>query len=216
MTAADAGRPARRAAAAPLPELVVPDQPAWRAWLAEHHLGSPGVRLVLAKKGTVDPTSLVYAQALDEALCHGWIDGQVNRRDEVTYLQRYTPRRPRSIWSKRNVGHVARLTGAGLMRPQGVAEVQRAQADGRWDAAYAGPATMALPDDLVEAVAADPAAAATCAGLTSQNRYAMAFRLGGIRGAGTRERRIAEYVAMLARGETLHPQRAGPRKLPPP
>ncbi len=197
-----------RARAAPLPQLTVPDQRAWREWLAAHHLESPGVLLVLAKKGTTDPTSLVYAQALDEALCHGWIDGQVNRRDEATYLQRYTPRRPRSLWSRRNVGHVARLTEAGLMTPAGIAEVQRAQADGRWAAAYDGPATMTVPDDLAAAIAADPAAAAAFAGLSSQNRYGMAFRLAGIRRPGTREQRVREYVAMLARGETLYPQGA--------
>ena len=190
----------------PLPELTVPDQPAWRAWLAANHLSSPGVLLVLAKKGTSEPTSLVYAEALDEALCHGWIDGQVSRRDEATFRQRYTPRRPRSRWSLRNVGNVERLTAAGLMTPAGTAEVERARADGRWDAAYAGPATMQVPPDLAEAIAADPAAAATFAGLTSQNRYAMAFRLGGITRAATREQRVREYVAMLARGETLHPQ----------
>lgn len=211
-----AGESDGRARAAPLPELVVPDRSAWREWLAAHHLGSPGVRLVMAKKGTVEPTRLVYAEALDEALCHGWIDGRVDRRDGSTYLQRYTPRRPRSIWSQRNVGHVTRLTEAGQMRPNGVAEVERARADGRWDAAYAGPATMAVPDDLAAAIAADPAAAATFAGLTSQNRYAMAFRLGNIRRARTRDRRVEEYVAMLARGETLYPQRGGPRKGSPP
>ena len=199
----------------PLPELLVPDRSAWRDWLGEHHLESPGVRLVLAKKGTTEPTSLAYDEALDEALCHGWIDGQVDRRDEATYLQRYTPRRPRSMWSRRNVGHIARLTEAGLMRPHGVAEVERARADGRWDAAYAGPATMTVPEDLLGAIAADPGAAAAFESLTSQNRYAMAFRLGGIKGAATRERRIREFVEMLARGETLHPQGAGHRKRPP-
>jgi len=199
-----------------LPELVVPDRAAWRQWLRAHHLESPGVRLVLAKKGTTEPTCLVYAEALDEALCDGWIDGQTNRRDEATFLVRFTPRRTRSIWSRRNVAYVARLTEAGLMRPRGVAEVERAQADGRWAAAYDGPATMAVPDDLAAAIAADPAAAAAFAGLTSQNRYAMAFRLGGIKGAGTRERRVREYVAMLARGETLHPQRGASRTRPAP
>lgn len=198
-------------ATAELHELLVPDRDAWRAWLGEHHVGSPGVRLVLARGGTTEPTRLVYAEALDEALCQGWIDGRRDRRDEATFLQRYTPRRPRSIWSRRNVDHVARLTGAGLMRPGGVAEVERAQADGRWAAAYDGPATMAVPDDLAAAIADDPAAAVTFEGLTSQNRYAMAFRLGSLKGAGTRERRVREYVAMLARGETLHPQRDGPR-----
>jgi len=205
-----------KAPAAPLPELTVADQPVWRDWLTAHHLESPGVFLVLARKGVTEPKSLVDTQALDEALCHGWIDGQVNRRDAGTFLQRYTPRRPRSMWSRRNVGYVARLTEAGLMRPNGVAEVERAQADGRWDAAYDGPATMAVPDDLLVAIAAEPAAAAMLAGLSSRNRCAMAFRLGAIKGADTRQRRVREYVAMLARGETLYPQSPGPRKPPPP
>lgn len=132
---------------------------------------------------------------------------ELNRRDAGTSRQRYTPRRPRSIWSLRNVGHVARLTEAALMTPAGVAEVERARSDGRWAAAYAGPATMTMPDDLVAAIRADPAALAMFETLTSQNRYAMAFRLGGIKSADTRSRRVEHYVAMLARWEVLYPQR---------
>jgi len=199
-----------RAVGPALAELIVGERQQWRTWLTGHHRESPGVLLVLAKKGTTEPTSLVYDEALDEALCVGWIDGQVNRRDAGTYRQRYTPRRPHSIWSLRNVGHVARLTEAGLMTPAGVAEVERARSDGRWAAAYAGPATMTMPDDLVAAIRADPAALAMFETLTSQNRYAMAFRLGGIKSADTRGRRVEQYVAMLARGEALHPQRPRP------
>src|SRR6476659_1887448 len=124
-----------------LAELIVPDTAAWRAWLEAHHADSPGVRLVLAKKGTTEPTSLSYDQALDEALCYGWIDGQVKRRDEGTYYQRFTPRRARSPWSKRNVGIAGRLDEEGRMHAAGQAEIERAQADGRWEAAYAGAAT---------------------------------------------------------------------------
>ena len=188
------------------PELLVPDAAAWRAWLDEHHGDPTGVRLVLAKKGTTEPTSLSYAQALEEALCHGWIDGQSRRRDEATFWQRFTPRRPRSIWSKRNVASAERLMAEGRMHPAGVAAVEAAKADGRWEAAYAGPATIEVPPDLAAALAAEPAAQQMFGRLTSQNRYAILFRLGNAKRAGTRERRIAQFVAMLARGETIYPQ----------
>jgi uncharacterized protein YdeI (YjbR/CyaY-like superfamily) len=117
---------------ADLPELTVADVAAWRSWLAAHHDRPDGVWLVLAKKGTLEPTSLTYLDALDEAVAHGWIDGQNRRRDERTYLQRFTPRRARSNWSQTNVRRVERLTAAGRMHPAGVAEVDRAKADGRW------------------------------------------------------------------------------------
>lgn len=193
------------------PELVVPDAAAWRDWLRANHADPTGVWLALAKKAAFShpepPTTLTYAQALDEALCHGWIDGQARRRDELTTFQRFTPRRARSPWSARNVGYVARLVEEGRMQPAGLAEVERAKADGRWDVAYAGPATAVVPDDLAAAIAADPAAAAMFGRLTSQNRYAMTHRLGQLKRAETRERRIGEYVAMLARGETIYPQK---------
>jgi len=124
-----------------LPELILDDAAAWRAWLREHHASQPGAWLVLAKKGTTEPTSLNYDQALEEALCHGWIDGQARRKDEATYLQRFTPRRKKSSWSKRNVGIVTQLTSEGRMHPAGLAEVERAKVDGRWDAAYGGRAS---------------------------------------------------------------------------
>jgi uncharacterized protein YdeI (YjbR/CyaY-like superfamily) len=114
------------------PELILPDAAAWRAWLGEHHREEAGVWLVLAKKGTVEPTSLTYDEALEEALCHGWIDGQVRRRDEATYRQRFTRRRERSSWSKRNVEIVERLMTEGRMDPAGIAEVERAKASGCW------------------------------------------------------------------------------------
>jgi len=118
--------------AAELPELTVPDVAAWEDWLGRHHTQDTGVRLVLAKKGTTEPTSLRYDDALEVALCYGWIDGQVKRRDATTYWQRFTPRRSRSMWSQRNVTIVARLTAEGRMQPPGLAEVERAKADGRW------------------------------------------------------------------------------------
>jgi uncharacterized protein YdeI (YjbR/CyaY-like superfamily) len=165
--------------------------------------------LVLAKKGTVEPTSLSYDQALDEALCHGWIDGQVRRLDEHTYRQRFTPRRARSPWSRRNVQMVDRLFAEGRMKPAGIAAVERAKTDGRWDAAYAGQASMEVPPDLEEALAAEPRAMAMFEVLTSQNRYAVLYRIESAKRADTRARRIDQFVAMLARGETVHSQRRG-------
>ena len=194
-----------------LPELILADAAAWHDWLAEHHVDQAGVWLVLARKGTTRPTSLSYDQALDEALCHGWIDGQVRRRDEATYRQRFTPRRARSPWSKRNVGLAERLLAEGRMHPAGVAEMERAKADGRWDAAYAGPAGIEVPADLASALAAEPKAQAMFEILTSQNRYAVLHRIGAVKGAATRARRIERFVAMLARGETVYPQK---RSLP--
>jgi uncharacterized protein YdeI (YjbR/CyaY-like superfamily) len=189
-----------------LPELIVSDASAWLEWLGENHADPAGVWLVLAKKGTEEPTSLTYDQALEEALCHGWIDGQARRRDEGTYRQRFTPRRKRSAWSKRNTGLAERLRAEGRMHPAGQAEVERAKADGRWEAAYAGPATIEVPPDLTEALAAEPKAQAMFETLNSQNRYAILYRIATAKRADTRARRIGEFVAMLARGETVHPQ----------
>ncbi|NPC98225.1 YdeI family protein [Nocardioides sp. zg-DK7169] len=194
---------------ADLKELLVPDAAAWRAWLAEHHASSPGVWLVLTKKGGT-ATALTRAAALDDALCFGWIDGQARRRDEATSYQRMTPRTPRSRWSQVNVELVARLEAEGRMMPAGRAAVEAARADGRWEAAYAPPSTAEVPEDLAAAIAADPAAQAMYDVLTKTNRYALIHRLGAIKRAETRERRIAEFVAMLARHETLHPQKARP------
>ena len=193
--------------AAQLPELILADAAAWRVWLAEHHEASAGVWLVLAKKGITEPTSLTYDQALDEALCYGWIDGQVQRRDETTYRQRFTHRRSRSSWSKRNVGIVERLRLEGRMHPAGVAEVERAKADGRWEAAYAGSASIEVPPDLAAALAAEPRARAMFEILTAQNRYAVLYRIENAKRAETRSRRIEQFVAMLARGETVYPQK---------
>ena len=190
-----------------LPELLVPDAEAWRSWLDAHHQESTGVWLVLAKKSTVVPTSVTYDQALDEALCFGWIDGTLGRRDEATYRQRFTPRRTRSPWSKSNVGLIERLEGAGRLRPAGTAAVEAAKADGRWELAYAGQAAMEVPSDLTEALASDPAARAMFDILTKANRYAVLYRIETAKRPETRARKIDELVAMLARGETLHPQK---------
>jgi uncharacterized protein YdeI (YjbR/CyaY-like superfamily) len=189
-----------------LPELIIADAAEWRRWLDDHH-DNAGVWVVLAKKGVTEPTSLSYDQALEEALCHGWIDGQVRRRDDATHLQRFTPRRPRGSWSQRNVAIADRLLAEGRLHPAGLAEVERAKADGRWEAAYAGPATIEVPDDLAEALAAEPRAQAMFEILTSQNRYAVLYRIATAKRAETRARRIEQFVAMLARGETPHPQK---------
>jgi uncharacterized protein YdeI (YjbR/CyaY-like superfamily) len=194
-----------------LPELVVRDAAAWRVWLGENHADPAGVWLVLAKKGTEEPTSLTYDQALEEALCHGWIDGQARRRDETTYRQRFTPRRKRSAWSKRNTGIAERLRAEGRMHPAGHAEVERAKADGRWEAAYAGPASIEVPPDLAEALAGEPKAQAMFETLNSQNRYAVLYRIASAKRADTRARKIEQFVAMLARGETVHPQKRSRR-----
>jgi uncharacterized protein YdeI (YjbR/CyaY-like superfamily) len=192
-----------------LPELIVEDAAAWAAWLEDRHATAAGVWLVLAKRGADSPTRLSYDEALEEALCYGWIDGQVRRRDAGTYKQRFTPRRPRSAWSKRNVEIAERLIAAGRMQPAGSDAIEQARSDGRWQSAYAGSATIEVPDDLADALAAEPEAAATFARLTSQNRYAILYRLATAKQATTRSRRLAEFVAMLARGETIHPQRRG-------
>jgi len=189
-----------------LVELLVPEAEAWRAWLDRHHADHPGVWLVLHKKGG-QTTALTYSQALDEALCFGWIDGQIARRDNDSYRQRFTPRRPNSPWSVRNVEHVTRLTQAGRMRPAGVAAVDAAKAQGRWQAAYRGQADTQIPPDLVQALAANPAAAATFDKLDAANRYAIVYRLNAVKRPTTRDRKLAAYVDMLARGEAIHPRK---------
>lgn len=191
-------------------ELLLPDPPAWRAWLEEHHADIPAVWLVLTKKGGT-LTTLTWQTALDEALCFGWIDGQARRRDEQSSFQRFTPRGPKSRWSLRNVEHIDRLEREGRMTAAGRAAVDAAKADGRWEAAYAGPATAETPPDLLAAIAAVPEAQAMYDALTSQNRYALYHRITSLKTEAARARRIEEYVAMLARHETLHPQKRRPQ-----
>lgn len=178
--------------------LVVADTAAWRAWLDENEDSSDGEWLLLAKKGTTSPTSLTYAQALQEALCSGWIDGQTKRIDDSTYRQRFTPRRKRSLWSQRNIQYVGNLIDEGRMRPRGHAEIERAQADGRWERAYPGPADAQVPDDLAEALAASPPAAQMFAGLNGQERYSVLHQVLTSPSDTTRARRIAKWVTKLA------------------
>jgi len=188
----------------------VADAEAWRAWLDANHATSSGVRLVLAKKGVTEPTCLGYDDALLEALCYGWIDGHVTRADDATYRVRFTPRRARSAWSQRNVEKAERLIAEGRMQPAGLLEVERAKDDGRWQRAYAGSASIDVPDDLRDALSASPRAQATWDVLTRTNRYAVLYRVNQAKRPETRARRIKQYVEMLARGETPHPQRAKP------
>ena len=192
------------------PELLVADLDAWRAWLEKHHATSTGVRLVLAKKGDAAPTTLTYADALTEALCYGWIDGQLTRRDEGSYCVRFTPRRARSPWSKRNVQAAERLIAEGRMQPSGLAEVERAKADGRWQRAYGGSASLEVPDDLREAIASSPDAQRMWDVLTRTNKFAIVYRVQDAKRAETRARRIQQHVEMLARGDTPHPQKKKP------
>ncbi|HVD47470.1 MAG TPA: YdeI/OmpD-associated family protein [Candidatus Limnocylindria bacterium] len=194
-----------------IPELTVSNAAAWRAWLRKNHSDQVGVWLVLAKKGTTKPTTLTHELALEEALCHGWIDGQARRRDQETTFQKFTPRRRRSVWSKRNTGIAERLVAEGRMHAAGLAEMERAKADGRWAAAYAGPATIEVPPELRAALAAEPKAQAMFATLNSQNRYAILHRLATAKLAETRARRIERFVSMLARGETIYPQKPARR-----
>jgi len=195
--------------AAELPELLVPDAAGLRDWLKDHHAESDGVRLVLTKKGGTD-TTVTWAQAVEELLCYGWIDGQAGKRDEGSYTIRITPRRARSMWSQRNVELVAQLEKQRRMRAAGRAAVDAAKADGRWAAAYAGTATAETPADLLAAIAADPEAQRMFDVLTKTNRFALYHRLNAVKKPETRERKIREFVAMLARHEAPYPQKARP------
>jgi uncharacterized protein YdeI (YjbR/CyaY-like superfamily) len=186
-----------------LPVLRFPDQAAFEAWLEAEHERSPGIYVTIAKKGAPEPT-LTQAEMVESLLCFGWIDGRVNRLDEHHFLTRVTPRRPRSVWSRKNVDWVAELTAAGRMRPAGLAQVAAAQADGRWERAYAGSASMAVPDDLAAALAADPEAQRTFDGLNRTNRYAVLWRVETAHTPATRAKRIGDLVQMLAEGRTFH------------
>ena len=173
------------------------------AWLEENHAASPGLWLKIAKKGAPEP-SVTYGEALELALCFGWIDSQKRGLDETHFLQRFTPRRPRGRWSKINREKAEALIEAERMRPAGMAEVEAAQADGRWKAAYEGQRNAAVPADLQQALDANPAAAEFFAGLDSANRYAVIYRLDDAKRPETRERRLRKFVAMLEQGEKIH------------
>jgi uncharacterized protein YdeI (YjbR/CyaY-like superfamily) len=194
-----------------LPILTVADAAVWRQWLLREGSVSPGVWLTLAKKGTKEPTSLTYTQALDEALCYGWIDGQARKRDEATYAQRFTPRTAKSAWSKRNVGYIARLEKEGRMQDAGREAVERAKADGQWEAAYSGPAGAEAPADFMEALERVPAALVTWSGLNKTNRYVIYLRVSSLKTPAGRQKRIQAFIDMLAKGETPLPQKGIPK-----
>ncbi len=178
---------------------------ALHAWLEANHDSSPGIWVQMAKKSTGIAT-ITWDDLVDEGLCFGWIDGQRGALDETYFVQRFTPRTKRSKWSKINTDRVARLTKAKRMRPAGLHQVELAQADGRWDAAYEGSKVSEVPDDLQAALDASPAAAEAFAGLDRTNRYAILYRIGAVKKPETRARKIVEFVAMLERGDTVHPR----------
>lgn len=186
-----------------LPVLLFATPAELEAWLGDLHAESDGVWLRIAKKGAPEP-SVSYAEAVELGLCFGWIDGQRRALDETHFLQRFTPRRPRGRWSKINREKAEALIAAGKVRPAGMVEIEAAKADGRWEAAYEGQRTAQVPADLQRALDANPGAAEFFAGLDSQNRYAILYRLGEAKKPETRERRLRKFVAMLERGEKIH------------
>jgi len=185
-----------------LPTLLFADRAELERWLEGNH-GSDGAWLKIAKKGAEEP-SVTYAEALELALCFGWIDSQKRGHDDQHFLQRFTPRRPRGRWSKINREKAEALIAADAMRPAGLAEVEAAKGDGRWEAAYEGQRTAQVPDDLQRELDANPAAAEFFAGLDGANRYAVIYRLNDAKKPETRERRLRKFVAMLERGEKIH------------
>lgn len=186
-----------------LPVLFFADQDAWEQWLNAHYGEQQGVWLKFAKKGK-GITSTNYAEALDVALCYGWIDGQAQSVDDIYYLQKFTPRRPKSIWSKRNVNKVAELITAGKMKPAGQAAIDAAKADGRWDQAYDSPKDTTVPPDFQAALDANPAAKAFYATLNKTNTFAFLWRIQTAKKPETRAARIQKFVIMLSEGKKLH------------
>jgi uncharacterized protein YdeI (YjbR/CyaY-like superfamily) len=186
-----------------LPVIAFASRDEFAAWLEEHHETAAGLWVKIAKKATGIAT-VTHLEALDVALCHGWIDGQRQAHDDVWFLQRFTPRKPRSRWSKINRDKATALIESGAMKPAGLREVERAKADGRWEAAYDGQKTATVPDDLQQALDANPKAREFFETLRGQNRYAILYRLQDAKRPETRARRLEKFVAMLSRGETLH------------
>jgi uncharacterized protein YdeI (YjbR/CyaY-like superfamily) len=186
-----------------LPTLAFADPRAFSTWLAQHHATSRGVWLRLAKKASGVP-SVTYTEAIGVALAWGWIDGQKRPGDDASWLQKFSPRAARSMWSKINRDKATALIAEGAMQPPGLAEVERARRDGRWDAAYDAPSRATVPEDLAAALAANPRAAAFFATLDAANRYSVLFRIQAPKKPETRARRIEELVAMLARHEKIH------------
>lgn len=186
------------------PVLTFRNQAEWESWLDLNEGTATGVWLRLARKAAGHQT-VSYAEALESALCHGWIDGQKRGESEQYWLQRFTPRTARSIWSRINKAKAEALIAAGRMRPAGLREVDRARQDGRWDAAYSSASTSTIPDDLQKALDANKKAKVFFASLNSQTRYAILFRIQNVKKADTRARKIAQFIDILANGEKLHP-----------
>ena len=186
------------------PCLTFLNQNVWENWLAQNGETSSGIWLRLAKKGAKQPT-LTYAEAVESALCHGWIDGQKQAESDEYWLQRFTRRSAKSIWSKLNKDRAEALIAAGRMLPAGMREIEKARADGRWEAAYSSPSNSVVPDDLQAALDANPKARAFFATLNGRNRYAILFRIENAKKPETRARKIEEFIGMLSRGETIHP-----------
>jgi uncharacterized protein YdeI (YjbR/CyaY-like superfamily) len=185
------------------PVLAFASPEEWEAWLEREHATSDGVWIRFAKKGSGVP-SVTYPEAVEVGLCYGWIDSLVKSLDERFYVQKFTPRRAKSKWSRVNRDKVEELTKAGRMKPAGLAEVELAKADGRWEAAYASPAAMEVPDDLRRALAASPRAAEFWEGLNKANRYAILYQLEDAKRPETRARRLEKFMGMLERGEKLY------------
>lgn len=185
------------------PILIFTSQAEWRQWLEENHRNVNAVWLLFYKKDSGKKT-FGYAEALEEALCYGWIDGVANKYNEESYLQRFTPRRAKSIWSKVNREHIERLTKAGKMKPSGVAEVERAKADGRWEAAYDSPSHTTVPEDFLKRLAQDKKAEAFFKTLNKTNVFAITWRLQTAKKLETREKRMQKILEMLSKGEKLH------------
>lgn len=203
----EAGRVAPGGMAADgLPMLSFTTTGAWSRWLAAHHASSRGVWLKIAKKGATS-ASITYAQALDVALAWGWIDGQKGKLDDGWWLQRFTPRTAKSPWSKINRAKAEALIAAGSMQPQGMAEVERAKRDGRWESAYDGAASSSVPADLAAALDRNARARAFFEALDGANRYAILYRIQTAKKPETRAERIVRFVAMCAQGEMIHPKR---------
>ncbi len=190
-------------AARDLPILEFADQSAWARWLDAEHDASAGVWLKIAKKASGIAT-VTHLEALEEALCFGWIDGQRAPHDETFFLQRFTPRRPRSKWSQINRDKATKLIEEGRMKPAGLAQVEAAKSDGRWEAAYAPQSSQAIPEDFQRALDENPAAKEFFATLRGTRRYSFLYRIQDAKRPETRERRIREFVAMLAEGQTHH------------
>ena len=175
----------------------------WEAWLAENYFRPEGLWLRIYKKGSGLPT-VTYPEALDSALCWGWIDGQKKPFDDKSWRQKFTPRRPRSRWSKNNTRHAERLVAGGRMKPSGLKEIAAAKADGRWEKAYSSPAAAEMPEDLLQALEGNREAKAFFETLSKRNTYAITYRLQDAKRPETRQRRLLQILAMLERGEKFY------------